>query len=58
MSYDATAHQAQMSILRHLLLVPNASFAELQKSTNLTSDHFNFHVKQLVATGYIEKKRW
>lgn len=56
MSYEANAHDAQMAILRHLLLSPGAGFAELQKSTNLTSDHFNFHVKKLVEVGYVEKK--
>ena len=45
MSYEASAHDAQMAILRHLLLSPGAGFAELQKSTDLTSDHFNFHIK-------------
>lgn len=55
MSYEANAHEAQMAILRHLLLVPHAGFADLQKSTNLTSDHFNFHIKQLVASGYVTK---
>jgi len=56
MSYEASAHDAQMAILRHLLLSPGAGFAELQKSTDLTSDHFNFHIKKLVETGYVEKK--
>ena len=55
MSYEASAHDAQMSILRHLLLAPHAGFAELQKSTGLSSDHFNFHIKQLLATGYVKK---
>lgn len=56
MSYEANAHDAQMAILRHLLLSPGAGFAELQKSTDLTSDHFNFHIKKLVDVGYVEKK--
>lgn len=56
MSYEANAHDAQMAILRHLLLSPGAGFAELQKTTDLTSDHFNFHVKKLVGVGYVEKK--
>ena len=55
MSYDATAHDAQMAILKHLLLVPSAGFAELQKNTDLTSDHFNFHIKKLVESGFVEK---
>jgi len=56
MSYEASAHDAQMAILRHLLLSPGAGFAELQKNTDLTSDHFNFHIKKLVDVGYVEKK--
>jgi ADP-ribose pyrophosphatase YjhB (NUDIX family) len=55
MSYEASAHEAQMKILRHLLLSPHAGFAELQKKTDLSSDHFNFHIKKLTEVGYIEK---
>ena len=56
MSYEADAHEAQMKILRQLLLSPSANFATLQKSTDLTSDHFNFHLKKLVDVGYVEKR--
>jgi 8-oxo-dGTP diphosphatase len=55
MSYEASAHEAQMKILRHLLLSPHAGFAELQKQTTLTSDHANFHIKKLSDEGYITK---
>lgn len=55
MSYEADAHKAQKSILRHLLFTKQAGFAELQKQTRLSSDHFNFHIKKLVETGYVEK---
>lgn len=55
MSYEASAHHAQMKVLRHLLLSPSAGFAELQKQTGLTSDHANFHIKKLTDVGYIEK---
>lgn len=55
MSYEASAHEAQMKVLRHLLLRPHAGFAELQKQTALTSDHANFHIKKLTDVGYIEK---
>ncbi|MEO5499048.1 MAG: NUDIX domain-containing protein [Candidatus Saccharimonadales bacterium] len=57
MSYEASAHEAQMKILRHLLLSPHAGFAELQKKTGLTSDHFNFHIQKLVEAGYIQKNK-
>lgn len=56
MSYEASAHEAQMKILRHLLLRPGAGFAELQKQTDLTSDHANFHIKKLVEVGYLMKQ--
>lgn len=55
MSYEASAHAAQMKILRHLLLSPAAGFAQLQKQTGLSSDHANFHIKKLVDVGYIQK---
>jgi ADP-ribose pyrophosphatase YjhB (NUDIX family) len=56
MTYEASLHETQILILRHLLFVSNARFAELQKSTGLTSDHFNFHVKKLLALQLIEKQ--
>jgi ADP-ribose pyrophosphatase YjhB (NUDIX family) len=55
MSYEASAHAAQKSILRHLLFTPSAGFAELQKPTGLTSDHFNFHIKKLIEAHLVEK---
>ena len=55
MAYEADAHSAQMTILTELLLVPTASYGDLQKKTGLTSDHFNFHIKALVKSDYITK---
>lgn len=55
MSYEPNAHPAQITILRRLLFLPKASFSELQKSTDLSSDHFNFHIKKLIEEGYVEK---
>ncbi len=55
MSYESAVHKTQAVILRDLLFVPAASFADLQKSTDLASDHFNFHIKKLVDTGFVEK---
>lgn len=55
MTYEPSAHQIQVSILRHLLFVPEATFSELQKVTDLSSDHFSFHLKKLIAENYIEK---
>lgn len=48
-------HEVQSQILRHLLFVPHARFAELQKTTGLTSDHFNFHIKKLIDSKLIQK---
>lgn len=55
MSYEAYAHPAQAAILRHLLFSEQASFAHLQKATMLTSDHATFHIKKLLAEGYVTK---
>ncbi len=55
MAYEAKIHNAQTSILRELLFRPSAGYAELQKPTKLTSDHFNFHISRLVEIGYVEK---
>lgn len=56
MTHEASMHETQILILRHLLFVPNARFAELQKSTGLSSDHFNFHIKKLIDSKLIEKQ--
>lgn len=56
MSYEARIHDSQTIILRHLLFSASANFAELQKQTELTSDHFNFHLKKLIETGYVTKQ--
>jgi len=37
------------------LFIPSASFSEIQKSTDLSSDHFTFHIKALVDNGYVTK---
>ena len=55
MPYEAKIHEAQTSILRELLFRLSAGYAELQKPTGLTSDHFNFHISRLVEIGYVEK---
>ena len=55
MSYEPHTHEAQVTILRHLLFMPHAGFAELQKIAGLSSDHFSFHIKKLVDEGYVEK---
>lgn len=52
--YTADAHSAQMKILRELLLTVQLSFGDLVRATGLTSDHANFHIKKLVASGYVE----
>lgn len=55
MSYESNPHSTQITILRHLLFKPEATFAQLQKDSDLTSDHFNFHIKKLVESGYVIK---
>ncbi len=55
MSTEIQVHAAQTSILRELLFRPKAGFAQLQKPTGLTSNHFNFHMQQLQELGLVEK---
>ncbi len=57
MSHQVKIHGAQTSILRELLFKPVMGYAELQKPTGLTSDHFNFHIKRLVDVGFVEKSK-
>lgn len=56
MSHEVEIHSAQTAILRDLLFHPSATFATLQKTTGLDSDHFKFHIKRLLELGYVEKK--
>jgi len=55
MSVDKLLHPAHVAILQVLLFTPNARFAELQKASELTSDHFNFYLRQLLDEGYVAK---
>ncbi len=55
MTLEVKIHEAQTSILRELLFVREAGYAELQKPTGLSSDHFNFHIGRLVEIGLVEK---
>lgn len=55
MSHEVTIHTIQTTILRELLFLPTARFADLQKSAGLDSDHFKFHIARLVELGYVVK---
>ena len=55
MTLEVNVHDAQTKILRELLFRPHAGYAELQKPTGLSSDHFNFHIARLVELGMVEK---
>jgi len=55
MTYEPQAHGIQIDIMRHLLFKPTATFSDLQRQTDLTSDHFNFHIRKLIDEGYVEK---
>ena len=55
MTLDINIHQAQTNILRELLFHPQAGFADLQRPTGLTSNHFNFHIARLVELELVEK---
>jgi len=54
-SLEVKIHAVQTAILRELLFHPSAGFAELQKLTELSSDHFNFHIGRLVERGLVQK---
>ncbi len=53
-NYSADAHDAQMKLLRQLLLSSSSKFSELTKASGLTSDHVNFHIKKLIENGFVE----
>lgn len=55
MSIDKQLHPAHVAILHVLLFRPDARFAELQKASELSSDHFNFYLKQLVDEKFVTK---
>ncbi len=53
-SYEASAHIAQMAILRKLLIEQTAAFSDFVAATSLTTDHANYHIKKLVSAGMVE----
>ncbi|MGD8374380.1 MAG: NUDIX hydrolase [Candidatus Woesebacteria bacterium] len=55
MKINDTMHTAQVAILRALLFAPDASFAQLQKASKLSSDHFNFHLKRMIEQDVVKK---
>jgi ADP-ribose pyrophosphatase YjhB (NUDIX family) len=55
MGLEVNIHEAQTKILRELLFHPHAGFAELQKPTGLSSDHFTFHITRLTDLKLVEK---
>ena len=55
MSHEVKLHTVQTSILRTLLFQPVATYATMQQTSDLTSDHFNFHIARLVDLGFVEK---
>ena len=56
MSYEPKVHDAQMTILRELLFVEELNFGKLRQATQLDSDAFNFHLKQLVENDFVDKQ--
>ena len=49
-------HPFQIEILHSLLFADSLSFSELNKKVEITSDHFNFHIKQMLESGLVEKQ--
>lgn len=54
-NYKPDAHDAQMKMLKLLLLNKSAQFAELANTSEFSNDHANFHIRQLVRNGFVEK---
>lgn len=54
MKKEFEIHPAQAEILNGLLFVPEAGFAELN-TTDLSNDHFTFHIKRLVEVDLVAK---
>ena len=57
MSYEPDTHAIQMRVLRYLLLHPAGTFSALRKDADMQSDQFTFHLKQLIAAGYISHQK-
>jgi len=55
MKVNDAMHPVQVKILHVLLFSPSASFAELRKASDLSSDHFTFHLKQMQEQEIIAK---
>jgi len=55
MALEVKIHNVQTSILKDLLFVKTARFADLQKSSGLDSDYFKFHIGRLVDLKYVSK---
>lgn len=55
MNYEPKIHTVQTAILRELLFRQQVGYADLQKPTGLTSDHFNFHISRLVELGLVNR---
>jgi 8-oxo-dGTP pyrophosphatase MutT (NUDIX family) len=54
MKTEAAIHPIQFEILKHLLFKCASRFSELN-TQQISSDHFNFHLKALVEKGLVEK---
>ncbi|MDK2898894.1 MAG: 8-oxo-dGTP diphosphatase [Patescibacteria group bacterium] len=55
MSLEFNLHNTQITILRELLFHTDVSFTKLQRNTNMSSDHFNFHLQKLIELRLIKK---
>lgn len=55
MRINEKMHRAQVEILHALLFRPVANFAQLQKASGLSSDHFVFHLKKMIEQGVVSK---
>ncbi len=49
-------HDLQLKILEKLLFSPDLTYSILKPYSTIENNSFNFHLKQLITTGYISKK--
>lgn len=56
MDKELKIHSAQIEILKALIFNPNAKFSELNV-LKLSSDHFTFHIKSLLESGFVNKEK-
>lgn len=50
-------HQIQLKILKKLLFVDRLRYTDIKPSRRMENNRFNFHLKELIKAGYIQKNK-